>query len=203
MPTHANLCGMIAIKFIILQLHAFVVSALSNHSTLSNTMPPPSSTMSLAGSVASVKKKAPPPPPPVRGTGHMRNPSDPGFSFTHSQSRSPSDPPPLPAKTGQARLPGAKLVLPPVIPPKPRTPDDSWVVFSVLFCAVLHFVSLEPRLSHTSYSSHLSHITSSFLVSSTSFHTYIFFTAHLLHESVPPRPGGALWTAFTDQDLLG
>jgi len=80
-------------------------------------MPPPVST-------ALVKKKAAAPPPPVRTSGHIRNPSDPGFSLTRSQLYSPSDPPPLPAKTGQARLPGAKLVLPPVVPTKPRTPDD-------------------------------------------------------------------------------
>jgi len=103
----------------------FVILALPDQSNLSHSVPSPNSTMSLAaGSVASVKKKAPPPPPPVRSNGHMRNPSDPGFSFTHSQSRSPSDPPPLPAKTGQGRLPGAKFVLPPVVPPKPRITDD-------------------------------------------------------------------------------
>ena len=104
------------------------VTALPNHTGLSHTMPPPSSTVPPAANAtnAASKKKAPPPPPPVRGNGHMRNPSDPGFSLTRGHLRSPSDPPPpLPAKTGQARLPSAKFVMPPVVPPKPCTPDHT------------------------------------------------------------------------------
>ena len=72
---------------------------------------------SLSGSTQSLvltnrrAMKAPAPPPPTYRQTHgpSRKISDPGFDQTHR--RSPSDPPPLPAKTGagKANLPGEFL----------------------------------------------------------------------------------------------